>query len=122
MAKYRALQAFPIEHPGNPKRQLLVRAGDEVELADDDVAEHAIGVSIERIDQDSDAAEPAAVELPVRPSNGGTKEAWLAYLSELERVTADELGPLSIPEGARRDDLIVIGDERVAEWKDEDEG
>ena len=65
MAKYRALQAFPIGHPGNPKRQLLVRAGDEVELADGDVAEHAIGVSIERIDQDSGAAEPAADDVAV---------------------------------------------------------
>lgn len=122
MARYKALQSFPIQHPNNPKRGLLVRAGEEVELADDLVADHAIGVTIERIDKDP--AEPvdgpdAVVELPARPSNGGTKEAWLAYLNELEKVTADELGPLSIPEGAKRDDLIIIGDDRVAEWKDE---
>lgn len=123
MAKYRAIQSFPLPHPNNPKRQVLVRGGDEVELSDDQVGQHAIGVSIAPLNDDgTPVVEPndaVEVELPARPSNGATKAEWRTYLEQLAQVTDPEMEqPLQVPENATRDEMIQIGDQRVTEWNE----
>lgn len=59
-------------------------------------------------------------ELPTRPSNGASKDAWRSYLEQLKAVTDPEMDePLEIPADATRDQMIAIGDQRVAEWNEE---
>lgn len=120
MTRYRALQAFPLQHPGNPKRQILIRSGQEVELSDDQVGKHAIGVSITPVDESGELAreEPEApVELPSRPSNNATKDTWRSYLVALNNATREDLdSDLEVPDNATRDEMIALGDARVAEW------
>ena len=68
-----------------------------------------------------DATTRDEVTLPERPSNGASTETWRAYLTELSAATEEELGsPIEIPANAKRDDMIVIGDARLAEWNEED--
>jgi hypothetical protein len=128
MTKYRAIQSFPIPHPNNPKRQVLVRGGDEVELPNDLVGEHAIGVTVERLDDEGnpvaadeqDSGSDSVVELPERPSNGATKVEWRDYLDRLAAVTDPEMdSPLVVPADATRDQMIQIGDQRVNDWNAE---
>jgi hypothetical protein len=124
MAKYKALQSFPMSHPDNPKRQVLVRGGDVIELDDDFVQGGVEAGTLEPLDQPEDGSNDEGdedIELPTRPSNGGTKEAWRAYLAELSKVTSEnsDLEPLQVPDTATRDEMIAIGDARVAEWNEE---
>lgn len=119
MAKYKALQSFPMAHPQNPKRQILVRGGDEVELDDEFVdggIENGVLQSLDEQPEEAEAEEAEPV-LPDRPSNGATKDTWRAYLAQLGGVTA-ELGPLEVPDNATRDEMIAIGDKRVADWNE----
>jgi hypothetical protein len=58
------------------------------------------------------------VELPERPSNGASKDVWRAYLVELNNATRDELGELDVPADATRDQMIALGDTRIAEWNE----
>lgn len=68
-----------------------------------------------------DATARGEVTLPERPSNGASTETWRAYLTELSAATEEELGsPIEVPANAKRDDMIVIGDARLAEWNEED--
>jgi hypothetical protein len=101
------------------KTQHVRRPGTVVELTEEDAERLlAVGAVKELGDEDVEADDTTDedVELPARPSNSGTKEEWRAYLVQLEAVTTDELGPLDVPADAKRDDMIRIGDQRVATW------
>jgi len=125
MAKYKARQSFPMPHPQNPKRQILVRGGDVVDLPDDFVDGGVESGVLQRLDEDgqpAQVAEATETELPPRPSNGATKVEWRAYLVQLNEVTREDLDDdLVIPDNATRDEMIAIGDTRVAEWNSLDE-
>lgn len=118
MAKYEAVTSV---YETVKNTQHVRRPGTVVELSDED-AQRLLDIgAVKEIDESGEesgdaAAEAEDVELPARPTNSGTKEEWRAYLTALERVTADELGPLDVPADARRDDMIRIGDARVTEW------
>lgn len=157
MGKYRAKTALSLaSDPKKPLRTRLVRAGEEVELTDEQAQSlREAGVLVEDEDAKDDgstvatgaagpdtsgatttvasdaddldtgnegdgSAESTAVDLPDRPSNGASKDTWRAYLDKLSAATADELGPLEVPADATRDQMIQIGDERVAEYQDEE--
>lgn len=59
-----------------------------------------------------------AGDLPPRPSNNASAATWSNYLKALGDVTSAELGPLEVPSGTKRDEMIAIGDARVAEWNE----
>lgn len=75
--------------------------------------------STEGTPDEEETPEPEEIELPQRPSNGASKDAWRTYLGELNAVTRDELGELEVPADANRDRMIEIGDARVAAWNEE---
>lgn len=129
MAKYRLkTSASVVLGPKRPNRTKLVRAGDEVELTDEQAEGfRKAGVLVEDDDEegvpagsgDPDVPPPGQTDLPVRPSNGGTKVEWRTYLEQLKAVTDPEMDePLEIPADANRDQMIAIGDARVAEWNE----
>jgi hypothetical protein len=137
--------ALSLPHPQNKKRVVLRHAGEVVEV-DDKVGQRALEMgAAEEVEQDGDSGDLAtelekvaadqgvtgSVDekgsgdsgdvLPARPANGAPTAKWQAYLEELQART-DDLGPIEVPEGARRDDLIRLGDERVAEWDEHSRG
>lgn len=108
-----SLQPSPEKNPG---RTQVVRAGEEVEL-DDKIAGRLLELkAIKRADED-EQEETDEVELPARPNNNATTEAWRKYLGDLGEATK-ELGPLEVPADAKRDEMVVIGDKRVADWNE----
>lgn len=130
MSKYKVKTALSLApDPKKPSRTRLVRAGTEVELTDEQAADlREKGVLVEdEEDGAGDEVVPAAgevdrseTELPTRPSNGGTKVEWRAYLEQLKAVTDPEMDEsLEIPADATRDQMIEIGDKRVADWNEE---
>lgn len=125
--KYRVKTALSIVlNPKKPNRTVLVRAGDEVELTDEQaqgLREQGLLVEDdEATAEESTAPESAAreeVTLPERPSNGASKDTWRTYLEQLKAATDPEMEePLEIPADANRDQMIAIGDARVAEWNE----
>lgn len=118
MAKYRAVTSV---YETVKKTQHVRRPGTVIDLPDED-AERLLELGAIEPDTDeepdADVEEPEAVELPERPSNGATKEAWRTYLAALNTATKGELGDLQVPDDATRDQLIAIGDARVAEWEE----
>lgn len=116
--KIKLINAMTLPHPNNPKRSILHKAGETVDVSDE-IGQRAIDLkAAKKADEDEEGEPEAEVELPERPSNGATKEAWSAYLQALEVATLAELGPLNVPADAKRDDMIAIGDARVAEWNE----
>lgn len=124
--KYVALQALSMTHPGNPKRSLLIKAGQVASLTDEE-AKRCLrrGIIRELTDEERGDEEPVTgalvgdphpgetgpvdvVEWPARPSNGAAKDAWLQYIDELEDAVDEEI---EVPEDAKRDDLIRIADD-----------
>jgi hypothetical protein len=108
----------------------MVRAGTALELEGDVLDSFLRSGAVKRTDEVEETAEgaPSAVEpterseveLPVRPSNGATKVEWRSYLEQLKAVTDPEMDEdLEIPADATRDQMIVIGDQRVADWNQE---
>lgn len=121
MGTYKVRTALSLAtDPKKPNKTRLVRAGTEVELTDEQAQGlRDAGALIEDEsgeDASAQEAESAEVTLPERPNNGASKDNWRTYLEQLNAVTRDELGDLSIPADATRDQMIQIGDERVAEW------
>jgi hypothetical protein len=102
--------------------QHVRRPGTVIELSDED-AKRLVEIGAVKLPSgdpsapDPEPSEP--VELPARPSNGAAKAEWAAYLVKLDEVTRDELGPLDVPADATRDQMIQIGDTRVAEWNEQ---
>lgn len=123
--KVKLINTLKVPHPKNPNKDIVLRGGQVHEI-DDEIAQRAIDLgSAEAYDGD---AEPGQVppedqvgpaDLPPRPSNGATKEEWRAYLVALEAATRDVLGDLSVPDDAKRDDMIALGDARVADYNAE---
>ena len=126
MTKYRTKTALSLQTDPDKKpwRTRLVLADREVELEDGEFTQSLINRgAIVSADQDestggqTDETEP--VELPTRPSNGATKAEWRAYLDQLKAKTDPEMAePLVVPDNATRDEMIQIGDARVAEWNE----
>lgn len=99
--------------------QHVRRPGTVVELSDEDAQRLLEIGAVKQVGETEETSEESGaeeVELPARPTNSGTKEEWRAYLTALEAVTKDELGPLEVPADAKRDDMIRLGDTRVSEW------
>jgi hypothetical protein len=118
--RVKLVNALPLRHPDNKNRVITHRAGEVLEVPDE-IAERALELgSAVRVDENDEAEVPEEgedVELPVRPSNGAPKDVWRTYLTDLGNVTR-ELGPLEVPEGATRDHMIALGDQRVADWNE----
>jgi hypothetical protein len=118
MGKYVAVHTV---YETKNKTDFVRRPGTEIEMPDED-AKRLLELGAIKRPGDEDAAEqdvnPQDVQLPARPSNGATKETWQGYLDALEKVTESELGKLDVPKDAKRDELIVIGDTRVAQWNE----
>lgn len=114
------VNTLKVPHPNNPDRDQVLRGG-RVHEVPDDIAQRALeSGAAKEVDQDTEPGETveqvaASVELPQRPSNSATKDAWYDYLDALEEATPD-LGVLEVADDAKRDDLIAIGDRRVAAW------
>ena len=125
--KYKVKTALSLApDPKKPLRTVLYRAGSEVELTDEqaaDLRERGLldeGDEEEAADATAEPVDRTETELPVRPSNGGTKAEWRTYLEQLKAVTDPEMDEdLVIPDDATRDQMIAIGDKRVADWNEE---
>lgn len=120
MAQYVAVNA--VYEPREKGRAILRRAGQTVELSGE-AAEHLLDRGAVRDPEDSDGDETSiedfeVVDLPKRPANSASGADWRAYLAELDQVTREECGPLEVPEDAKRDDLIALGDARVQKWNE----
>lgn len=118
--KYLAVNA--VYEPRERGRAILRRAGQTVELsgeAAEFLLERGAIREADEPDSDEDSIEDfEEVELPKRPSNAASSADWRAYLTALEAATRAECGPLEVPDDAKRDDMIVIGDARVAKWNE----
>lgn len=135
--KVKLVNALSLPHPRNKKRTVLHHAGEVLDL-DTELAERAVEYgAAERVDGDDEPDVETAdappvpqsgaeddggtideVELPERPSNNATTEAWRAYVTQLVEVTKEELGETDVPASATRAELIQLGDTRVAEWNE----
>src|SRR5690349_11505579 len=119
MAKYEAVHS--VYEPQKKGRPRLRRPGTLVEVSGDD-AERLLELGAVRQpnegSEENDATAAEEVELPVRPANSATKAEWRTYLEALSAVTSSEMEPLVIPDDATRDQMIQIGDQRVAEWNE----
>lgn len=124
MPKYLTKTALSVQvDPKNkPHKTKLVYAGTEIEMDDSEFTRSLVdrGGLVPTDEADREATdETSTVELPVRPSNGAPKTEWRTYLERLATVTDPEMtDPLVIPDNASRDDMIRIGDQRVAEWNE----
>lgn len=124
MPTYETVTAVGL-HSKKAHHSRMVRAGERIELSEED-AERLLELgAIKEADDDGDEvssaddSEETPVELPERPSNGATKDAWRTYLAQLAAATDPEMDePLSVPDDATRDQMIQIGDARVAAWNE----
>lgn len=117
MAKYETVTRV---YETKNKTDYLREPGTEIEVSDED-AERLLKLgAIKRIGESADevSAEEDDLVLPARPSNGASKEVWRKYLTTLDEATKDELDPLEVPDDATRDQMIAIGDARLAELED----
>jgi len=121
--RLRMIHTVPVEHPNNKNKLLMLRGGEEHEIGND-LAQRMLDYgAAERVEEDDAAEDPEAVprdelDLPERPSNGATKDAWRDYLGKLNEATKAEFGELEVPADATRDAMIAIGDARVTEWNE----
>lgn len=102
------------------RKRVMLRGGTEQDLPDEfarDLVERGAAKSLGE-EEDGEGAPEEFVELPARPSNSASTDTWRTYLGELETATA-ELGPLHVPDDAKRDDMIAIGDARLSAWNEE---
>lgn len=120
--RVKLVNAIPVRNKDNPNR-VIVRRADEIVDLPDEIGKRAVSMGAAKpVDDDGNVIEDEPeegedVELPERPSNGATKDTWRAYLGQLGAVTS-ELGPLEVPESASRDEMIALGDKRVADWNE----
>jgi hypothetical protein len=128
--RIKLINSLSLPHPANEKRTVLHRGGEVLETGDQisaEIARRAVEMNAaQEVDANGDPVDDSGtdedVELPARPNNGATKDTWRNYLAELNSATEGVLGPLVVPDNATRDDMIAIGDNRVAEWNALDEG
>lgn len=127
--RVKLINSLSLPHPHSKKRTVLHRGGEVLETGEvfpEEIARRAIEMgAAQEVDENDEPVQDsgtsnreasADVDLPARPSNGAAKDVWRGYLAELDRVTRETLDPLVVPDNATRDEMIAIGDTRVAEW------